>query len=290
MIKRRIVRAALSAALAIALAASPALAASVSAKINASDARIYASSGESGTLPRGTSVRVAATKDGWAKIEYKGATGYIKSKYLTAEQGVTGYVKTRTHLYKSASAASEKLCALDVGTKLSVVGANGGFYQISAGGAYGYVKKDCLSREKVASDWKSQVQLTNWFDGGSGVLPRGEYGYIYDIESGVRLRIKRMGGSNHADVEPATKSDTRKLLKLAGGAFSWDSHAVILYANGKFVAAAINTMPHGDQTIRDNGYEGQFCLHMLDSRTHGSNSENESHQRAVRAAYNWAQR
>ena len=70
----------------------------------------------------------------------------------------------------------------------------------------------------------------------------------------------------------------------SGGSFNWDSHAVILYAGGKYVACAINTMPHGDQTITNNGYDGQFCLHMVNSRTHGSNSVCPLHQAAIKKA------
>ena len=75
---------------------------------------------------------------------------------------------------------------------------------------------------------------------------------------------------------------------MCGGSFSWDSRPVILIANGYYVACAINTMPHGDQTITDNNYDGQFCLHMLGSKTHGSDSVNSEHQKAIQAAYAWA--
>ena len=122
----------------------------------------------------------------------------------------------------------------------------------------------------------------------NAISAMGQSGVVYDISTGITMRIKRMGGHNHADVEPATASDTAKLLKIAGGRFSWDSHAVILHAGGKYVACAINTKPHGDQTIKDNGYDGQFCLHMLGSKTHGSDSVNEEHQKSIIKAYNWA--
>ena len=97
-----------------------------------------------------------------------------------------------------------------------------------------------------------------------------------------------MGGHYHADVEPATKSDTAKLLQIAGGSWSWDSHAVILMVNGRYIACGINTMPHGDQTITNNGYNGQFCLHMRGSLTHGSTSTNSYHQDSIDRAYSWA--
>ena len=59
-------------------------------------------------------------------------------------------------------------------------------------------------------------------------------------------------------------------------------------SGGKYIACAINTMPHGDQTIYNNNYDGQFCLHMVNSRTHGSNCVNASHQQAIKTAYSWA--
>lgn len=288
-ILRKTARTALTALLLLTLCAAPALADGRAARINNSDCKIYNSDGDCVSLPKGTRVTVTDSSKSWAEVRVKGVTGYVRVKYLTAEEGLTGYVKTKAPLYKSASSSSTKLGTLSVGTKVEVVGRSGSYCQVTNGSVYGYVETDCLSKTKPrAESWTSKVRMTSWFDGGSGILDRGDYGYIYDVKTGISLRIKRMGGSNHADVEPASKADTLKLKKIAGGTFSWDSRAVILYADGVYVAAAINTMPHGDQTISDNGYDGQFCLHLLDSKTHGSDTENALHQDSVRAAYKWA--
>ena len=139
-----------------------------------------------------------------------------------------------------------------------------------------------------ATPWIDRVESLEWFGEGENVLKKDEYGLLYDIETGISLRIKRMGGHNHADVEPATAADTAKLLQLNGGKFGWESHACILYANGRYVTCAINTKPHGQQTLRDNGYNGQFCLHMTGSITHGSRRVNACHQAAIADACAWA--
>ena len=136
--------------------------------------------------------------------------------------------------------------------------------------------------------WKSKVEKVDWFKGGSKVLRRGGYAQIYDIDSGITLRIKRKGGTNHADVEPATAADTAKLRKVAGGQFSWKSHAVVLICHGRYIAAGINTKPHGEQTIKDNDFPGQFCLHLTNSRTHGTDKVNAAHQASIDRAYRWA--
>ena len=205
--------------------------------------------------------------------------------------GITAYANRNTYVYKSASTASAHI-SITKNTKVIVIGTSGSFCKVrsSKGSATGYVKTAHLSRNRTGNGWKSKVVKMNWFGGGNNVLRKGGYGYIYDIDTGISLRIKRMGGSNHADVEPATAADSAKLLKIAGGTFSWDSHAVILYANGKYVACGINTMPHGDQTIRNNAYDGQFCLHMCGSLTHCSDAENANHQASINRAYNWAHR
>ena len=217
-----------------------------------------------------------------------------------AARSYAAYISKSTYVYKKPSTASTRL-SLGVNTKVYVIGASGQFYKVrnSSGTGTGYVLKTCVSKTKVStastaksasksSSWKSKVVKLDWFKGGSSILRKGCYGYLYDISTGITIRIKRMGGSNHADVEPATASDTAKLKKACGGEFSWDSRPVILIANGKYIASAINTMPHGKQTIKNNGYNGQFCLHMVGSKTHGSDRVDEDHQSAIKKAYSWA--
>lgn len=275
------------------------------AKVNSSSAKLYrksSTSSDSVSLKKGLSVTVKSTSGSWTKVSVKGVTGYIPSKYLTStatakSSTATGYANKATYVYQKASSSSSKK-AISVNTKLTLVGTSGSYYKVKNGSNTGYVLKSCVSSSKVSTStdtsdasspsWKSQVVTMNWFNGGSSVLKTGSYGYIYDIDTGITLRIKRMGGSNHADVEPATASDTTKLLKVAGGTFSWASHAVILNAGGKYVACAINTLPHGDQTIKNNNYDGQFCLHMTGSLTHGTESVNTTHQAAIQKAYAWA--
>lgn len=132
------------------------------------------------------------------------------------------------------------------------------------------------------------MEKLDWFKGGGAVLKKGGYASLYDIDTGLTLRIKRLGGTNHIDVEPATKADTAKLRRIAGGTFSWCSRAVVLIKGGRYIAAAINTMPHGSQTIRDNDYDGQFCCHLLNSRTHGSGVVNTEHQASIERVMKWA--
>ena len=274
-----------------------ALAGSVTAKINASSVKVYKSastSSKSVTLAKGTTVTVNSVSGVWAKISKNGKTAYVNVKYLTTTSKYPRYISKSTPLYSGASTSSSKLRTLSVNTKVYAVGMEGSFYRVqnASGSVKGYVLKSATSGSRVAttaspSSWKSKVVKMKWSEG-NAFFPRGSYASIYDIDTGITVRIKRMGGLNHADVEPATKADTANLLKIAGGEFSWKSHAVILMYDGKYIACGINTKPHGNQTISDNNYDGQFCLHFVGSLTHENNAENESHQTSIRRAYNWA--
>ena len=199
-------------------------------------------------------------------------------------------------VYKKASRSSKSV-RLEKGISVKVTAVSGSWARVKLNGKTGYMPKKYLSvtsskssskSKKSSKSWKSKVVKMNWFKGGSNVLRKGHYGTIYDIDTGISLRIKRMGGHYHADVEPATAADTAKLKRIAGGDFSWRSEAVILKAGGKYVACGINTEPHGDQTIYNNHYDGQFCLHMSGSKTHCSSKENSNHQSAINRAYRWA--
>ena len=132
------------------------------------------------------------------------------------------------------------------------------------------------------------MERVEWFKGGNNIIKRGGYASLYDIDTSLSLRIKRKGGTNHMDVEPATKADTATLKKIAGGTFSWKSHAVVLIAKGRYIAAAINTMPHGEYTIKDNGFPGQFCLHMVGSKTHETDRVNPEHQKSIERVLKWS--
>ncbi|MGN0803462.1 MAG: hypothetical protein ACI4MF_12785 [Candidatus Faecivicinus sp.] len=287
---------AILAAMLLAAALAPAaLAAGYSAYFSC-NANVYAkpsTSSASMSVKKGTTCSILAVVDNCALVQRAGVNAYCDVRNLTLSSRIRGYVQKEAKLYASASTSARSV-TLAVNTEVYIVGRAGDYWRVqnSSGSITGYIKMSSVGGSKVAvsspSSWKDKVVLMDWYKGGSSVLARGEYGRIYDIATGITINVKRMGGTNHADLEPATADDTLKLLKIAGGTFSWDSIPVILYANGKYVAAAINTLPHGDQTITDNGYDGQFCLHMVNSRTHGSDTVNEEHQKAIAKAYSWA--
>lgn len=139
---------------------------------------------------------------------------------------------------------------------------------------------------KNAANFTYETEQLNWF-GNEGTIPKGAIFTVKDIDTGITFSARRWSGANHLDAEPINSDNAGKLKKASGGSFSWMRRAVLVKYNGHVYAASMNTMPHGDDTIAGNSYEGHFCIHFLNSKTHETNRKDAAHQNAVaRAARN----
>ena len=122
---------------------------------------------------------------------------------------------------------------------------------------------------------------------------------LTDVDTGRSFKVKIQSASgNHADIEPATSSDTSVLCSLYGvsSASQLESQnkyqrraMLVTSANGKYQAVgSIYAIPHGTDTVSGNNFDGQFCLHFLNSKNHGGNSGvvkvDEDHQKMISSA------
>lgn len=125
-------------------------------------------------------------------------------------------------------------------------------------------------------------RLVNWSEANRGFANRS-IAQITDVDTGLTFRVRRRGGSKHADVEPVTAADT-KVLRQLYPSWSWVRRAVVVdYGSGP-VAASINGMPHGGSDVSGNNFPGHMCLHFVGSRTHGSGRVDPDHQAMIRKA------
>ena len=261
------------------------------------------SSEKIGTLPKGEKLTLCGETVNFYYVRADGKTGYLLKSRVTTE-------KTEQEEKKSAASSSvlregdsgssvralqERLSELNYLDEKYVTGYFGEItrkavrrFQLIAGldvdGAAGPATMKKLNSGSAPKN--QEIVEKDWFDSdvSKSVYKRGGTAYIIDCETGVRIKIRRVGGSNHMDVEPATAADTEKLLKIYGGSWSWDQRAVILIADGEYIAASINGMPHGAEISTDNNYEGQFCLHTTGSLTHGTEKVNGRHQQKIEEA------
>jgi len=126
-------------------------------------------------------------------------------------------------------------------------------------------------------------QLLDW-EFASWILDTHNKAVLQDLASGKKFEVRRLGGSNHADVEPLTANDTAVMKDIYGGQWSWARRAVLVYVNGKVIAGSMAGMPHDIKTIYDNNFPGHFDLYFLNSRTHYDNTMDPDHQAMVQKA------
>ena len=145
--------------------------------------------------------------------------------------------------------------------------------------------KPALSAVKSVDFFSSEGD--KYFNRKKGTFRDGAYAIVTDVATGISYRVKRVGGYNHTDVEPATAFDTWQMYRIYGEEWAWTRHAVLVtLSDGTTLAGSANGMPHGESHISGNNMNGHTCIHFLNSRTHGSDKVDAAHQSAIRAAAN----
>lgn len=145
--------------------------------------------------------------------------------------------------------------------------------------------KPALSAVKNVDFFSSEGD--RYFNRKKGAFRDGAYAIVTDVATGISYRVKRVGGYNHTDVEPATAFDTWQMYRIYGEEWAWTRHAVLVtLSDGTTLAGSANGMPHGGSHVDGNNMNGHTCIHFLNSRTHGSDKVDAAHQSAIRTAAN----
>lgn len=129
-----------------------------------------------------------------------------------------------------------------------------------------------------------KTEVLDWYaDNVSKLIPKNAHFTIKDVKTGKTFNAVRWSGGDHMDTEPASSADTAVIKSIYGGSFSWKRRPILIKYNGHVYAASMNGMPHGTTTI-SNGFDGHFCIHFKNSKTHGSDKVDAEHQNCVTQA------
>ena len=139
------------------------------------------------------------------------------------------------------------------------------------------------------------VEKVSWGEANKA-WPRGSVAMVTDVVTGLSFASKRYAGGSHADVEPLTAADTAIMCRIYGVETAQDIAEQNLYQRralwvtigGRSFAASMYGVPHnpGGDTLPDNEYTGQFCIHFVGSKTHNKDEVDSAHQAAINYAYN----
>jgi len=147
-------------------------------------------------------------------------------------------------------------------------------------------------------------ELMDWYSSNiQSIFYKGCIAVVTDVKTGLSFKVKRWSGGNHADVEPLTANDTRVMCQIYGVAKAQDIYdnnlyqrrPVLVTVGKRSFCGSVFGFPHnypeGD-TIADNDFYGQFCIHFVNSKTHGGDSGvvkvDSDHQEAIQYAYKYA--
>lgn len=247
----------------------------------------------------------------------KAAKETYKDASIPADPSSTALTtKAKVILRASASAEGKQLAVLtNKNTLCTLTGttkkADGYvWYKVKADGKTGYVRGDLLrvlstAEAKTYKDTKSSKgtlyspEMTEW-SGIKSIFYKGCVATVTDVKTGISFKVKRWSGGLHADVEPYTAKDTKAMCKIYGVSNAqqisdqnlYQRRAILVTIGTHSYAASMYGVPHnypeGD-TIDDNNFKGQFCIHFVNSQVHASKKVDKDHQKAIQYAYNNAE-
>ena len=147
-------------------------------------------------------------------------------------------------------------------------------------------------------DFASSVLDLHWFNEKSFYLSHGisTGSTITDILTGKTFHGRIRSTGYHTNVEPKTAEDTKTMCAIWGvsdaESISYLRRAIPVKAtvNGTThtYAASMYGEVHGAQTIADNDYDGQFCVHFRHSTTSDTQIEYAENQQPIDVAVNYA--
>jgi hypothetical protein len=163
-----------------------------------------------------------------------------------------------------------------------------------------------VSDDNIKASSKKEVELLDWWKSGRTAFPKGATATVKDLYTGKTFKVKRTMGDNHADTEALTLEDT-KIIKSIWGGFSWERRPIHIYINGRILAASMSAMPHAGidsaaayayvknrsenygagsnlDVVKNNGMDGHFDIHFLNSTRHKDGKTDPQHQAAVKIA------
>ena len=210
-------------------------------------------------------------------------TALTQLKYYTAE--ITGHFGSKTEDAVKRFQKDNGLTADGVVGKTTMDKLNEKYNGGSSGGSSADTTYDKVVYNLSWTKYKTVMQNLGLKAGNKGCK-------LTDLRTGKSFNIYVQSTGNHADVEPLTSADTATLCRIYGvgtaSAISWERRPMLITIGAVQVVCSIYAQPHGQQNITDNNFNGQFCVHFLDSTIHsgdgGSVPDDQNHQAIIKEA------
>ena len=121
------------------------------------------------------------------------------------------------------------------------------------------------------------------------IASRSVFGGVEDV---IRMEgtatVEKTDYGWHLQYEAVNCEDEKSTIRSDVKVETATRRAILVKYNGHVYAASMNGMPHEDDTISDNDFDGHFCIHFTGSKTHGTQRVDEDHQSCVQTALKYA--
>ena len=177
------------------------------------------------TIPKNTSIQVISkSTSGWYKVEYKGNTGYVSSKYVTLDNNddkpststQKGITTDNVNFRKSASTSSSIIATIPKNTSIEIIDkSTSGWYKIKYKGNTGYVssKYVTLNGNNNKPSTSTQKGVTN-----------------------ANLNIRKSASTSSSILATIPKNTTIEITsKLSSGWYKVKYKGLTGYVSGQYV-------------------------------------------------------
>ena len=107
---------------------------------------------------------------------------------------------------------------------------------------------------------------------------------ITDCYTGSSFELVFVGGENHAEMEAANGDATLAYKVICGSEYNFLKRPVIIEIDGSKIAASIQCIPHGSDSIADNDMAGHVCLFFEGSTSHVGGMPDVEHNENIKIA------
>lgn len=138
--------------------------------------------------------------------------------------------------------------------------------------------------ESEISKYDSQkigILNISWDEGLDNLLENDTVYEVYDFVAKQTFKVKRIGGTNHADIIPDTKED----FDFINQNLPQDTciPVALIYSPSVIIPASFYGYMHG-YSDNENQFYGHYCLHFKGSKMHETNNIDYYHKKAIKSA------
>ena len=235
----------------------PTASASVKVKVNSSSAYVYQKPSKSSKhikCPANVKLDCTGYSGSWARVSYKGNTGYMRIEYLNLTNRVKAYTKSSATVYKKASGSS-KLCTIEAGSTVYAIGYSGGYVRIQnkSGSQTGYIKSSKLSKN---SSYKKSSSGSKSSGSSKGSSSSSSSSKLATVLKAAKSMLGAPYGKNGLDCSGFTRrcfAEVGVKLKSTSRKQANDSHFPMV--------SSISKLKKGDLIFFDTDRDGK-CDHV----------------------------